>query len=105
MSDPVQVFGRGLRSGPQVRKTVVLGAPADRATVAAAVPTALLERAADEPQRAFPAIAKEPDACGAIVSAVGGLPSVHRLHLGDSRNMEIEPQSVELVVTSPPTGL
>ena len=93
---------RGLRSGPRAREPVVLGAHADRAIVSAAVPAGLLERAAAEPQRAFPAIAKEPDTCASIASAVRGLPSVHELHLGDSRYMEIEPESVELVVTSPP---
>lgn len=81
---------------------MVLGAPADRAAVLTAVPTGLLERAAAEPQRAFPAIAKEPDTCAPITWAVRGLPTVHKLHLADSRYMEIEPESVELVVTSPP---
>ena len=47
-------------------------------------------------------MAKEPDSCASITAAVQGLPSVHRLQLDDSRYMEIEPESVELVVTSPP---
>ena len=66
------------------------------------MPAGLLERAAAEPQRAFPAIAKEPDKCASITSAVRGLPSVHKLQLDDSRYIEIEPESVELAVTSPP---
>ena len=66
------------------------------------MPAGLLERATTESQRAFPAIAKEPDTCASIASAVRGLPSVHEFHLGDSRHLEIEPESVELVVTSPP---
>ena len=96
--------GGGVRRGPgpQARPTVVLGEPADRATLLGAMPAGLLERAAAEPQRAFPAIAKEPDTCASVARAVQRLPSVHEFRLGDSRHLEMEPESVELVVTSPP---
>ena len=80
----------------------MLGSPADKAAVWAAGPSMLLERVTEEPQRAFPAIAKEPDECARIAQAVRSLPSVHRIHLGDSRRLELEAESVELVVTSPP---
>ena len=83
-------------------KCVVFGVPADPQTVAAAAPRHLLDRVRSEPQRAFPAIAKEPDACARIAESVQSLPSVHRLQLGDSRHLALEPESVELVVTSPP---
>ena len=85
-----------------VAKPSVVGVPLTKEALAAAAPPSLLERVRAEPQRAFPAIAKEPDACCRIAEVVGSLPSVHRLHLGDSRRLEIEPESVELVVTSPP---
>ena len=85
-----------------VVKPSVVGVPLTREALAAAAPPSLLERVRAEPQRAFPAIAKEPDACCRIAETVGSLPSVHRLHLGDSRRLELEPESVELVVTSPP---
>ena len=81
---------------------VVFGVPADPQAVVALAPRSLLERVRSEPQRAFPAIAKEPDACGLVAQAVRSLPSVHRLHLDDSRCLTLEPESVELVVTSPP---
>lgn len=83
-------------------KPVVLGVPLDRELVGSAAPQSLLERAQAEPQKAFPAIAKDPEATARIDQAVRGLPSMHRLHNGDSRLIELEPESVELVVTSPP---
>ncbi|MXV89058.1 MAG: site-specific DNA-methyltransferase [Acidimicrobiales bacterium] len=70
--------------------------------VAAKAPVSLLERARDEPQRAFPTIAKEPEACSQIAQAVSSLPTGHRIRLGDSRRWQLEPESVELAVTSPP---
>ena len=85
-----------------VPRFVVFGVPADREAVVASAPHQLLERVRAEPQKAFPAIAKEPDACARITGSVCSLPSVHRLHLGDSRHLALEPESVELVVTSPP---
>ena len=40
---------------------------------------------------------------GEIEQAVKSLPSHHELHLGDARNLSmLEPESVDLVVTSPP---
>lgn len=101
MSDQVCGVRRG-RPGLEGRQTVVLGDPVDRPSLLAAMPAGLLERATAEPQRTFPAIAKEPDTCALVASAARSLPSVHRLHLCDSRHLDIEPESVELVVTSPP---
>ena len=70
--------------------------------VRAAAPASLLERVALEPQRAFPAIAKDPDACGHLDRAVRSLPTSHVLYNMDSRQIDVEPESVGLVVTSPP---
>lgn len=92
----------GSRPEPAARKRVELGSPTNPAAVAAAAPPSLLERVTAEPQRGFPAIAKDPEACSAITRAVRGLPSAHLVHLGDSRRLELAPESVELVVTSPP---
>ena len=105
MSDPAPEShrGPGRRGGrTQGCSTVVLGAPADRTTLLAAMPAGLLESGTAEPQRAFPAIAKDPDMCASISSAVQRLPSVHEFRLGDSRDLDLEPESVDLVVTSPP---
>ena len=79
-----------------------MGSPTNPAAIVAAAPPPLLERVAAEPQRGFPAIAKEPEACTAITRAVQSLPSSHSIHLGDSRHLALPPDSVELVVTSPP---
>jgi DNA modification methylase len=62
----------------------------------------LLRRVLEEPQRAIPAIAKDPAACAQIEQVVGGLETHHRLYCGDSRRVELEEESVDLVVTSPP---
>lgn len=90
------------RAKAGVKKPVVLGVPLGADQVGAAAPPSLLEMVQAEPQKAFPAIAKDLDACARIQSAVQGLQTVHRIHNGDSRAIELEPESVDLVVTSPP---
>ena len=70
--------------------------------VRAAAPASLLERVVLEPQRAFPAIAKDPEACGHLDRAVRSLPTSHVLYNMDSRQIDVEPESVGLIVTSPP---
>lgn len=104
LSDRVPDSNPGLGPGSEPRgaRPVVLGVPVDQGAVAAAAPASLLERVSAEPQRAFPAIAKEPDACALIAGAAGCLSGVHRIHLGDSRRLDLDPESVELAVTSPP---
>ncbi len=83
-------------------KPVVVGTPLDDEMIGAAAPQALLEAVQAEPQRAFPAIAKDVEACARLDLAVKGLPTVHRLHNGDSRLIELGSDSVDLVLTSPP---
>lgn len=65
----------------------VFGVPLGPDLVGAAAPQSLLELAQAEPQKAFPAIAKDPEACARIQNAVQGLPTIHRLHNGDSRSL------------------
>ena len=65
-------------------------------------PASLLERVTSEPQKAFPAIAKDPEACGQLERAIRSLPTSHVICNMDSRQIDIEPESVGLVVTSPP---
>ena len=65
-------------------------------------PASLLERVTSEPQKAFPAIAKDPEACGHLERAIRSLPTSHVIYNMDSRQVDIEPESVGLVVTSPP---
>ena len=83
-------------------KPVVIGVPVDEELVGSAAPPSLLGRVQAEPQKAVPAIAKDGDACEQIDQAVRSLPSIHRLHHGDSRRLSLDPGSVDLVVTSPP---
>ncbi|MCE9590565.1 MAG: site-specific DNA-methyltransferase [Planctomycetes bacterium] len=60
-------------------------------------------RKLDDEQRAIPAIAKNPTATAAIRDALRYLPTLHKLYRGDARTLEfLEPESVHLVVTSPP---
>ena len=54
------------------------------------------------PQTAIPSIAKDAQLIGLIEEAIKRIPTRHDLCLGDARNMELEPESVHLVVTSPP---
>src|SRR5579864_4423281 len=56
-----------------------------------------------DPQTAIPRIAKDPESIRLIERAVHQVPSSHSLHRGDAREMPgLEPQSVHLVLTSPP---
>ena len=83
-------------------RPLVLGHPPSREAVKAAAPVALLDRVTAEPQRAFPAIAKDVGACAQLYRAVRHLPTQHVLHHTDSRRLQLEPGSIDLVVTSPP---
>jgi len=56
----------------------------------------------DDPQTALPAIAKNRLLLEQIEDAVRRLPTTHRMVHGDAREMSLEPESVHLVVTSPP---
>jgi DNA modification methylase len=54
-------------------------------------------------QKDIPAIAKDPQRTARLERAVAEIPTHHSLYLGDSREMRaVEPESVHLVVTSPP---
>lgn len=80
----------------------MLGSFLDRSDLSRLAPPALLDRLTKEPQRAIPAIAKDPEACARIEHVVKGLETRHSLHNADSRQLEIADESVDLVVTSPP---
>lgn len=82
--------------------SVEIGRWLARAAIGGAVPPSLLERAAAEPQRAFPAIAKDVEACALLSASVSSLSTGHVLHNVDSRHVELKPESVDLIVTSPP---
>ena len=56
----------------------------------------------DDPQIALPAIAKDVRLIERIQEAVQRIPTSHEILLGDAREMRLEPESVHLVVTSPP---
>src|SRR5882724_7205963 len=57
----------------------------------------------DDPQTASPRIAKDAHSIRLIESAVHQVPTSHSLYRGDARDMSaLEPQSVHLVLTSPP---
>lgn len=57
----------------------------------------------DDPQTAIPRIAKDAHSIGLIERAVHQVPTSHSIHRGDARHMsDLEPQSVHLVLTSPP---
>lgn len=81
---------------------VVFGSTLGPGLIRGAVPPRLLDLVAAEPQKAFPAIAKDPLACAELDHAVRGLPTGHTLHNRDSREIDLAPESVDLIVTSPP---
>ena len=53
-------------------------------------------------QRGIPKLAKDPVAVAHISSLLLQIPTQHEIRLGDSRHLDISPQSIHLVVTSPP---
>jgi DNA modification methylase len=53
-------------------------------------------------QTALPAIAKNARLVEDIELAVRRIPTAHRISVGDAREMQLEPESVHLVLTSPP---
>ena len=56
----------------------------------------------EDPQTAIPAIAKDRKSVRLIQDAVQQVPTQHDLYLGDARSMKLQPESVHLVLTSPP---
>jgi DNA modification methylase len=54
------------------------------------------------PQKALPAIAKDTRLTKIIESSIRQIPTQHDIILGDARSMRLKPESVHLVVTSPP---
>lgn len=74
------------------------------ADLRAHVPRAFL-RLADiaDLKRELPRVAKNPDLMAAIERAIAGIPTRHAMHNADARRIDfIAPESVHLVVTSPP---
>ena len=56
-----------------------------------------------DPQTAIPRLAKDEQSVRIIEQAVQTIPTMHRLYLGDARNMSsLDSDSVHLVLTSPP---
>jgi DNA modification methylase len=56
----------------------------------------------DNHQTALPAIAKDDRLMAIVEAAVRQVPTSHDAYLGDARKMCLEPESVHLVLTSPP---
>src|SRR5579864_261908 len=56
----------------------------------------------DNPQIALPAIAKDAHLIGLIQESVRRFPTHHDFYHADSRSMGLQPESVQLVLTSPP---
>ena len=75
--------------------------PGETADLSRFVPAEFLE--IGDHRTAIPRIAKDPRSIQLIERAVHQVPTLHRLYRGDARNMsELKPQSVHLVLTSPP---
>jgi modification methylase len=56
----------------------------------------------EDPQTAIPAIAKDARLLGLIHDAVQEMPTWHDVCLGDARTIKLKPESIHLVLTSPP---
>src|SRR5258708_40241133 len=72
------------------------------ADLSAFVPPTL--RDLGDPQTAIPRLAKDGEAVRLIEQAIQTIPTVHRLYLGDARDMlNVKPAGGHLVLTSPPS--
>lgn len=56
----------------------------------------------DDPQTALPALARNKAAMATIAEALMQLPTIHQLLNRDAREMRLQPESIHLIVTSPP---
>ena len=84
---------------PQVRKAS--GKTREGASLSSFVPKKL--RNLKNHQTDLPRIARDPKLTALIESAVRGMPTAHRLYRHDARDLRfLEPESIHLVVTSPP---
>ena len=86
----------------KIPSEVVVGRSTSKEELLSVAPSSLMDWVTREPQRAFPAIAKDPDACAQLRRAVAGLETRHGLRNLDSRELALDEGSVDLVVTSPP---
>ena len=60
-------------------------------------------RSLEDPQTDLPRIARDPKLTSLVESTLYQVPTTHRLHLGDAREASfLEPESVHLILTSPP---
>jgi modification methylase len=59
-------------------------------------------RSLDDPQKDIPRIAKDTAVTAEIEQILPQIPTTHHLHRQDAREMQLPPESVHLVVTSPP---
>lgn len=83
------------------RKAPITRAEINLADLSAFVPRELTNLG--DPQTAIPRLAKDEHAVRMIEDALRTIPTAHRLYLGDAREMAgIAPESVHLVLTSPP---
>jgi hypothetical protein len=92
-SEPMPVAAKRKLAGTSPEKTTT--------DLSAFVPREL--RLSDDPQTLIPRLAKDEQSVRAIEQAVRTIPTTHDLYLGDSRSMSnLRPESVHLVLTSPP---
>jgi len=59
-------------------------------------------RGMKDPQKGIPRLAKNPTITSEIERGLAHVPTMQRLYRKDARTMELEPESIHLVVTSPP---
>jgi len=86
---------------PAKSKSLQESSPGETSNLSRYVPTQLAK--IEDPQTAIPRIAKDPKSIDLIERAVHQVPTSHTLYLGDAREMrELRPESVHLVLTSPP---
>jgi len=94
-------YGRRVSEGEAFMSTVLPSGISAEHDLCSFVPEELT--GIDDPQRELPRIAKNPALTKAIDRALAGIPTSHSLHNLDSRRINfLEPESVHLVVTSPP---
>jgi DNA modification methylase len=74
--------------------------PQEESGLSRFLPDAL--RNLEDPQKDIPRIAKDRSLTAALEDTLPQIPTVHHLHRQDSREKDLPPESVHLVLTSPP---
>src|SRR5262245_46257148 len=90
-----EAVNRAAANEGTVAPEVVIGRTLGREHLGSVAPASLLDRVASEPQRAYPAIAKDSEACDQLRQVVEAIETRHVIRNQDCRELLLAPESVD----------